>query len=46
MAQKVASKLKAQKAMGTVRDPHGIELLEINNFFQDGAVTGLIQYTP
>jgi hypothetical protein len=28
-AQQVASKLKAQKAMGTVKDPHAIELLEV-----------------
>jgi hypothetical protein len=29
-AQQVASKLKAQKAMGTVKDPHAIELLEVH----------------
>jgi len=32
-AQQVASKLKAQKAMGTVKDPHAIELLEVYNLF-------------
>jgi hypothetical protein len=37
-AQHVASKLKAQKAMGTVKDPHGLELLEVYNLFQDGMV--------
>lgn len=42
-AQQVASKLKAQKAMGTVKDPHAIELLEVYNLFQDGE-NRLMQY--
>ncbi len=33
-AEKVASKLKDQKAMGTMTDPHAIELLEVCNSFQ------------
>jgi len=37
-AQQVASKLKAQKAMGTVKDPHAIELLEVYHLFRDRAM--------
>ena len=37
-AAKIASKLHAQQAMGTVKDPHAIELLEVFNLFQGRAI--------
>lgn len=37
-AEKVASKLKDQKARGTVTDPHAIELLEVCDSFQGWAI--------
>jgi len=41
-AEVVASNLKAQKAAGTVKDPHAIQVLEVCNLFHVKQVSGLI----